>query len=152
MEIVNNIHLPKILNIVKRLSFFYDFSLGERKKIINFKSNFLVYKNNECIIKENSHSTSFYILLSGTVNVTKGEEELPITQLEPGEFFGEISFITNTQRTANVIANGTVIVIRVNKELLKELHAEIREKIKDKIIYKLISRLDYMNDAYAKLF
>ncbi len=152
MEEVNNVTIEKILGIVERLDFFDDFSLGERRRIVNFNSHFLIYNKGEYVIKEKSNQTSFFILLSGTVSVTKGEESLPITRFDPGEFFGEISFLTHTHRTANVIADDTVIVMRVDKELLDELKAEIREKIKDKIIDKLVTRLDFMNDAYAKLF
>jgi len=71
--------------------------------------------------------------------------------LNPVNFWVGFRF-SPIQQTANVIANDTVIVLRVDPELLDGLRAEIREKIKDKIIAKLVARLDFINDAYAKLF
>ena len=38
------------------------------------------------------------------------------------------------------------------KDIYETKQSREWEKIKDKIIEKLVSRLDFMNDAYAKLF
>jgi serine/threonine-protein kinase len=88
----------------------------------------------------------FYILLLGEVAVTKGSPPRPITNLGPGDCFGEMSFLTGSPRTANVIANSsTAVVIKMSQEMVQELHIKIREKIKDRLIKRLVERLDLMN-------
>lgn len=151
MKKIENLNQEKVMNILMRLDFFDAFTDEEKAFLFQFHSNFFVYEPGEYIIREHSSDTTFFILLSGTVNINKGPMRLHIAELGPGDFFGEVSFLTNTPRTTNVVADDTVIVIMVDKNMLDLLTAEIREKIKDKIIEKLVRRLDHMNTAVLNL-
>jgi len=149
---IEKLDQKKILDIINRLDFFNNFSIAERQNIIVFHTHIFVYKKGEYIIKEGGDDSCFFILLSGDISVTKGTNSVNIANLEAGEFFGEISFLTNSFRTSNVVANNEVIVIKVDKDMLTNLNVNIREKIKDKIIEKLILRLNKMNEAFIKYF
>ena len=145
---IQQLDQKKMIEIINRLDFFNNFSIQERQRIIAFHAHFFVYKKDEYLIREGGEDASIFILLSGTVNITKGDIKLPLARLDAGEFFGEMSFLTNAPRITNVIANEESIVIKVDKGMMDNLNVHIREKIKDKNIEKLVARLDRMNDAY----
>lgn len=152
MQQIIKVDRTKILTIIDKLECFDQFTRIEKQRIVNFHTQFYAFEKGEYIIKENSRDTSFYILLSGAVSVTKGDRLLPISKLEPGDFFGEISFLTKKPRTANVVADEMSIVIKVDDSMLGKLNYQIREKIKDKIIEKLVRILDKMNNAFVSSY
>ena len=71
--------------------------------------------------------------------------------LRAGDIFGEMAFLTETRRTANVIAKDAVIALKLDKVLFEQLSAKIREKFKDKIIKKLVKRLETANRELTRL-
>lgn len=148
MKEVTNLDLDKIFDIVKRLDFFKIFSFQEKKIIVNFRTHLYVYDANEYLIKDGSDDTSFFILIKGAVTVFKSERTHSLAELSIGDSFGEIAFLTDSKRTANVIANETVIVLKVDKAMFNRLDIHIKEKFKDIFIAKLIKRLDNMNNAF----
>lgn len=135
----------KALEIINRLKFFNKFTVFEREKIVTFHQHFCVFEKGEEIIREGRVESTFFILVSGKVRVARNSGPVTIAMLEPGQFFGEISFLTNSARTASVIAEEDSIAILVDESMLDMLSAEVREKIKDKIIESLAERLDRMN-------
>ena len=55
----------------------------------------------EIVFLEGDESRSIYILVSGTLDVLKGEKKISEIN-EPGTLFGEMSFLLQTKRTATV--------------------------------------------------
>ncbi len=134
-----------------RLDFFDSFDLSDRRTLAKMHSHFYAAESYELIIEEGSTDSAFFILLSGQVQVTMQEKETPLAHLLPGDFFGEVAFLTDTPRTCSIEAEKTSIVLRVDRKLMGLLRAEVREKIKDKIIEKLVDRLQQMNASMAKM-
>ena len=65
------------------------------------------YQGGEVIFREGDEGNTFYQILNGSVEVVIGlgtENETKLTDLETGEFFGEIAVLEGFQRTATVIA------------------------------------------------
>jgi CRP-like cAMP-binding protein len=63
------------------------------------------YKRNQLIIHENERNTNFYILLKGEVKVfrrNKYRQEIILTLLQEGDFFGELSILEDHTASANV--------------------------------------------------
>ncbi|MBN2013262.1 cyclic nucleotide-binding domain-containing protein [candidate division KSB1 bacterium] len=149
MERILKLDRSKIISIINRLDFFDKFSIIEKHKILAFHTQFFLYHPGEIIITEGSYDSSFYILLDGSAEVLKTANPIPLDEIQPGDFFGEISFLTNAPRTANVIASSQSIIIRIDNRMLNRLDAQIREKIKDNIINKLVRCLIHMNEEYA---
>jgi CRP-like cAMP-binding protein len=145
---VANIDWEKIVDIVKRLDFFKSFSVQEQKIVINFRTHLYIYEKDEYLIKDGSDDTSFFILIKGSVDVFKENRQHPLARLKTGDSFGEIAFLTGSKRTANIIANETVIVLKVDRTMFDRLDIYLKEKFKDNFILKLIQRLDKMNNAF----
>lgn len=137
------------LSIIERLALFKRFSPAEKMRIAALHNHFCVFRKGEDIVREGSIEPFFFILLSGRVHVTKKGGSTHLATLEPEDFFGEISFVTSTPRTASVSAEEESIAMRVDESMMEKLDAETREKIKDKIIEKLAERLDRMNALFA---
>lgn len=125
--------------LMDKLPFFAQFSTYEKKRIAAFSTSFRAYHVNGEIIREGTLDTSFFIIIKGKVNVVKGG--VPIAQLGPGEFFGDMAFLTNSQRTSSVISQGDVLVMRIDQDLMRRMGSEIREKLKDQFLVKLTQRL-----------
>ncbi|MBF0145140.1 MAG: cyclic nucleotide-binding domain-containing protein [Magnetococcales bacterium] len=125
--------------LIDKLPFFAQFSAYEKKRITAFNTSFRTFRANGEIIREGTLDTSFFIIINGKVNVVKGG--IVIAQLGPGDFFGDMAFLTNSQRTSSVISQGEVLVMRVDQDLMKRMGSEIREKLKDQFLIKLTQRL-----------
>jgi CRP-like cAMP-binding protein len=72
----------------------------------------VVYKDAETVITQGERGEELYIVLSGTVDIMRGDAKL--TSLSPGEHFGEMALIRAQPRSATVKSNGNseVMVLR----------------------------------------
>ena len=74
-----------------------------------------VFQPQEIIFLEGDDSQDLYMLVSGSVDIYKGERKIREVARK-GAFFGEISFFMGGKRTASVKAQNAVKVIRIPKE------------------------------------
>lgn len=140
-----------ILPIINRLGFFNSFTADEKAQMVSDDAHFRVYNAGEMLIRQGSSDQSLFIILAGTVNITEGAGDTIFAVLGAGDIFGEMAFLTDTRRTANVIARDPVIALKLDRVLFEQLSSEIREKFKDKIIEKLVARLDAANKELVRI-
>jgi putative nucleotidyltransferase with HDIG domain len=140
-----------ILPIINRLGFFNSFTADEKAQMVSDDAHFQVYNAGEMLIRQGSSDQSLFIILAGTVNITEGAGDTIFAVLRAGDIFGEMAFLTDTRRTANVVARDPVIALKLDRVLFEQLSSEIREKFKDKIIEKLVARLDSANKELARI-
>jgi predicted RND superfamily exporter protein len=80
------------------------------------------YRNGECLIEQGTVGRNMYIIVGGQVEIVRrgegGEQRLAV--LNPGEVFGEIGFVHEAYRTADVRALGAVSVLRFDHNRLKK--------------------------------
>ncbi len=107
--------LREKFDTLNRLGFFKGFSDAEIWGLVR-ASNWQNYKPGESIITEGEIDNSFYIILSGVVNIEKDGQH--VDSLQQGCCFGEMGFIANTERTASVLAKTDVSLIKVNASTL----------------------------------
>lgn len=150
MQEITKAGSTQIYDILNKLPFFHTFQPLEKKKISSCFTNILQFQAGEHLIVENSYDAVFFILLSGSVEVMKESTRTSLAILRPGQFFGEISFLTHVPRTSSVIAKERVLVLRIDPLLMDNLSAEIREKIKDRVIEQLIERMKHMNSKLSE--
>ncbi len=141
----------KILSIINRLNFFSSFTVEEKRRIVADDAHFKVYNPGEMLIRQRSDDQSLFIILSGTVSVTEGHGDTILAVLKAGDILGEMAFLTDMRRSANVTAREPVIALKLDRIRFEKLAAEIREKFKDKIIEKLVARLDTANKELTRL-
>ena len=63
-------------------------------------------KPGQTLIREGQPTESFFILVSGQVQITRGGK--PAAQLGPGDFFGEIGMLDRGPAIATVVTDGPV--------------------------------------------
>ena len=91
------------------------------------------YDEGDIIVTEGEQGSSLFLIVSGRVKVfTRGErgEHLPLAELGPGDFFGEVSLLTGRPRTATITAKTTVTAIELVKDdvdAIAQDHPEVRE-------------------------
>ena len=82
------------------------------------------------LAKEGAAAHEFFIILEGTVAITKGSKH--VRDLGPGEFFGELAMIGRVPRTATATASTPARLLVVGHREFTTLLAEepgIREKV-----------------------
>ena len=119
--------------------------------MVSDDAHFRVYHPGEMLIRQGRSDQSLFIILTGTVTITEGAGGTILAVLKAGDIFGEMAFLTDTRRTANVVARESVIALKLDRVLFEQLSPEIREKFKDKIIEKMVARLDAANKELARL-
>ncbi len=73
---------------------------------------------------ENALENTFYLLLGGSVDVTKvinEREERHLKVLETGDFFGEMALIHNAPRAATVKTREEVLVLEIRREAFEKV-------------------------------
>ena len=80
------------------------------------------YQDGQIIFKEGSSGDWVYVILSGSVEISKkvGGEKYIIEILGPGEVFGELGFIGGIKRTATARAVGEATLGIIDREFLDQ--------------------------------
>lgn len=109
MAIISNLSRREINDgeeLLASVPLFANLSSSERKAIreVMILKN---YKTNEPIVNENEEGQTFFIIVSGSVNVvisTGREKKSVLATLQKGEFFGEMGLLDGEPRSASVLA------------------------------------------------
>ncbi len=84
------------------------------------------YAEGDIIVTEGEQGSSLFLIVSGEVKVfTRGErgEHVPLAELGPGDFFGEVSLLTGRPRTATITAKDEVTAIEIARDDVDEIAA-----------------------------
>lgn len=80
------------------------------------KDTIKTYSDDDVIVKEGDDGTVMYIIVSGEVRVCKllGDEQVELARLGRGDYFGEMSLLDRSPRSATVTAIGETKVMVLN--------------------------------------
>lgn len=106
----------------------------------DLKKYFATFKVGRTLFMEGDHSEDLYILISGQVDILKGNSKIAEVS-ERGSLFGEMSFLLGARRTATVKAGSDVTSIRIPKEEVTFFLNEFPEVARE-ITRILAQRLD----------
>ena len=82
----------------------------------------LTFKQRQTIVKQGDPSDSIYLILEGSVSVIidgdddDAQQEMVVSYLNAGDFFGEMGLFGEEARTANLVARVPVEVARISYE------------------------------------
>ncbi|TNF91729.1 MAG: cyclic nucleotide-binding domain-containing protein [Gammaproteobacteria bacterium] len=107
--------------VLENSPLFAGMSNYQRRKAILI-SELNEFEKGEKLIEQDTTERSMYLLLSGEVDVIRHDdgESLHLATLKSGQVFGEIGFIRETHRTADVQATTPVSVLRFDYEKLRK--------------------------------
>ena len=113
--------IPASLRKIDFLSHMDDSALDE----ILGHSSILECSAGETIFREGDVSKEFYILLKGTVQITKAGKPVAVVKAA-GELLGELSSLRQQERSASVTAAGHAFLLKVDPDFLNDLSANQR--------------------------
>ena len=155
-----------IMDFIKGLPFFDEFSDDEKSKIINMEGVFEKYNEGEEIIKQGKVESWLFVILLGKVRLTKSLTEnidekrislknpfvITVKELGIGSIFGEISLITKRPRNVTAVAAAPeVAVMKITEEIVNDFDKSVQMKFQKKLLLKLAENLDDMNTQFIKL-
>lgn len=111
------------------------------------------FKEDEFIFREGESGNEVYIILSGKVGVyldSFSDYPIKISEMGPGELFGEMSVLEDQPRSASIVAAKETIVLEINKANF-ELFISKRPDMAYKIMKSLSGRIRRMNDEINEL-
>jgi len=123
---------------IKSLAFFKDFPDNEIWEIMR-ASTWEDFQSGDPIITEGEIDDAFYILVSGDVSVQKGDRRLG--SLTKGDCFGEMGYISKTQRTASIFASSEVSLLKAKATLMEKASLSCQLRFTKVFLYTLIYRL-----------
>ena len=136
------------LNIVKSLDFFSEFSEAEIWEIIRACA-WLEFEPGTEIIVEGDIDDSFYIISSGSVEVFKSNQVIGL--LQTGDCFGEMGYLAKTERSATIIAQNYVQLMKINSTLIDQISVECQLHFSRVFLKTLVKRLSDTTAMYASL-
>jgi len=105
------------------------------------------YSDGQIIIKENSSGDWVYVVLSGSVEISKmiGDKKFVLEVLKEGETFGELSFIGGIKRSATVTAIGETTVGTIDRNSLDQEFNKLSSDFRS-ILVAIVRRFKIMID------
>ncbi len=103
------------------------------------------------LIREEEMGDSLYILIEGSVSVTRGNRLL--NALSSGDCFGEMAYISGRQmpRSATITANTEITVMKIMPAQLTQLSDHCQLHFNQAFLQVLADRLRLADDRFAKL-
>ncbi len=134
-------------NGVKRLNFFQDFTDTETWEVIR-AGVWEKYSTGDRIITEGNIEQAFYVIVEGDVIVKKAGRVLGT--LESGDCFGEMGYLTKSERTATILTVNNVSTIKVNSTLIEQASISCQLKFNRVFLKTLITRLTNTNEILTR--
>lgn len=157
VRVFNNLQTPEQpvpdtekFNTLRRLEFFRNFSDVDIWQALHI-SNWYRIPPDTTLIREGETGTSFYILSSGEVKVTKNDRVLSV--LKAGECFGEMAYLGRRQfkRSASVASVSEITAIEIRADALNAATESCRHQFTAAFLELLVARLEAGNVRLAQL-
>ena len=133
---------------IKNLGFFKGFTDTDIWELLR-ACTWQNYPPGTPIIKEGESDHSFYIIISGVVGITKGDRE--VDNLQEGDCFGEMGYLTRARRTASVVAKTDVSLMRVNAATIDRAAEATQIRFLKVFVRTLIERLSDTTSLLSQL-
>jgi CRP-like cAMP-binding protein len=136
--------------LMSRCAFFKDFLTVEIWEVLR-ASLWRTFLHNEQLIKDGEHGFSFYILLEGSVVVTKKQRMLNV--IEAGDCVGENACLYKGSpiRGATVTAQGEVIALEISKDQLEGFSKDVCIRMDRAFLRSLNEKLSVSNTRVLQL-
>jgi CRP/FNR family cyclic AMP-dependent transcriptional regulator len=110
------------------------------------------YSDGDIIVSEGVASNNAYIVFEGKVNITKkvNKKSILINALGKGEVFGEMGLISQSIRSASVVAVGDVTIGVIEREQFEATVSKLPDDVRA-IVKALVDRLRYTSNQLSKI-
>jgi CRP-like cAMP-binding protein len=107
---------------LKAIPLFAGLTEREREQVARWADELDVPEGKH-LVDEGRFAHEFFVIEEGTAEVRHGDEKL--TELGPGDFFGEIALVEHQRRTASVIATSPMRTIVMFGRDFSQMESEI---------------------------
>ena len=141
---------------VKMFELIETLSDAEAKDFLR-KGTLLTVKQGESIVKQGEISRKFYLILDGVMRVhvkTRSGQDIDLTDLKKGEFFGEFACVYHLPRTATVTASSEVKVLEFDDVVITELvetSPEAGESLVGIVQRRMIASVAYAHPSFVTI-
>ena len=125
-------------DILRRLSFFHDFSQSEIRELLR-ANEWREYAAGDEIVREGTADDRFYVVVNGRVAVESHGKGLGT--LRVGDCFGETGYVSGARTTASFRAQDAVTVLSVSSTMLEQVSTECQLRFNKVFLRTLIRRL-----------
>jgi CRP-like cAMP-binding protein len=110
-------------------------------------------KDGDLVVKQDEPGDCMYLLVDGEVRVVhhRGGRDIPLATLKGGDFFGEIALVDNGPRSADVVAQGNGLLLKITQASVSALagvYPTAAFKFLIAVGRSLVSRLRTSNQRY----
>lgn len=130
--------LRETLDKLRQISLFTGFSDLELVRLLKICRT-RNYPQGSAIFREGESGHSLYVLVSGQLEIKKGEQVL--VEMSPGDCFGEMAIIDDEPRMADAFAGTNCTVIEVNESVINNNEDVISLKLVRQIAILLAKKL-----------
>ncbi len=112
-----------------------------------------VYTAGTVVFREGDLASSFFQILSGTAGVYLGyggADERKLTEMNPGQFFGEMAIIEAWPRSSTIVAEGELRVLEIPGDDLNTYFTEQPDKILA-LMKQLSARIRSLTEDYNEV-
>ena len=136
--------------LMSHCAFFKDFLTVEIWEVLH-ASLWRIFEHNEQIIKDGEHGFSFYIILEGSVVVSKKQRMLNV--VHAGDCVGENACLYkgNPIRGATVTAQGKVTALEISKDRLDAFSKDVCIRMDRAFLRSLNEKLSVSNSRVLQL-
>ena len=98
---------------------FRDFSAEELEQFLELLDTVRVQAG-EIVVRQDDSGDCMYILVQGSARVVhrKGDRDIELAVLRPGDFFGEIALVDHGPRSADVEALEDSVLLRISQAVI----------------------------------
>jgi len=114
--------------VLRRVRVLADFNDPDLQRFIEFMQVIPAAQFSE-VVKQGQMGDAMYLILEGELRVRMmiGGKESVLSQLHPGDFFGEISLFDHGPRSADVVANKDSTLLKISAASFQRLVQEAPE-------------------------
>jgi CRP/FNR family transcriptional regulator, cyclic AMP receptor protein len=125
------------VDLIKAVPLFAECSKKELNEVAGIADEIDLSEGKE-LTTQGRPGREFFVLVEGNADVKKSNRR--VNQLGPGDFFGEISLVKQTPRTATVVATSPVRALVITDRSFRSL-MEHQPQIQGKVMSALAARL-----------
>jgi CRP-like cAMP-binding protein len=146
-------NISDIRSKLKDHALFAEFTALELGELLDLLDQVSV-KEGDIIVKQDEPGDCMYLVVDGEVRVVhhRGGRDLALATLKSGDFFGEIALVDSGPRSADVIAQGNGLLLKISQASISAL-AGVYPTAAFKFLIAtgrtLVSRLRTSNQRYV---
>lgn len=125
------------LKLLKKIQLFSDLHKPALKKIADLLED-MEYQKGHYVFKKGDEGDAVFIITKGSVSVK--DEDLVLSTLKAGDVFGEYALIDNKSRSASILAEETLKILRLDRNTFSKLMTENKE-IQRGLLHLFVNRL-----------